>query len=56
MMGLTSPHTNKLTPNTILQGHLDLALPETIIIGLKKYKQARAFFPLNQNESWYSQH
>ena len=55
------PHMqSQLTSNPILQGDpsciLDLAPPKTIMIGLKKYKQARMFFLLHQNENWHSQH
>lgn len=47
-----------LTPDTILQRHrqciMGLTLPKTFVIGLKKHKQARAFFSLWQNDNGFS--
>lgn len=42
-----------LFPGTILPGHgrsiVRFVLPEKLLIGLKKYKQAKLFFPPYQN-------
>ena len=50
MLAILMPviHQNMFPLNTILQGHhcyiVGLAVPKKIVIGLKKYKQARVFF------------